>query len=154
MQQSGQAIAISSSEGLQAKCAFYDKCARRDRGYIGENHGSRHRRQRLLFAKCATIVKFPRVAPTRLISPLRARHFQGPKRGDFIAAAASKDAPSAAPGPPVAPEEEWLAKMWAWDTTGKWDRDQDGNAPNETHAPDPATCCRAFQARAEVWRTG
>jgi hypothetical protein len=39
-------------------------------------------------------------APNRLVSPL-----QPVTVTDFIAAAASKDAPSAAPGPPVVPED-------------------------------------------------
>jgi hypothetical protein len=34
------------------------QCERPDHGYIGENHGSRHRRRPPLFAKSAAIVKF------------------------------------------------------------------------------------------------
>ncbi len=37
----------SDGTGLSKQCAFYDKCARPDRGYIGENRGGRGRRQPL-----------------------------------------------------------------------------------------------------------
>jgi len=38
-------------DALDAKCAFYDKCARRNHEYVGENQRGREPRQALLFDK-------------------------------------------------------------------------------------------------------
>ncbi len=63
---------IAAQRRLQAKCAFYDKCARYDHEYVGENHAGRNRRQTLLFDKSAA-------------SPLAARQL------DMIALKAAPD---------------------------------------------------------------
>jgi len=57
--------------------AFYDEFVRRGHGYIGENRRNGHRRQPLLFVKCAALLApFPYgvVARTRIVTgrqPLR-----------------------------------------------------------------------------------